>query len=249
MVFFRNIFGLVMIAPWIVKHWPKSIEVSNFRLVLIRSLSGLLNLCFIFLAIKQISLVNTTLLNNSAPFFVPIILWLWLKIPINHKLWPAIVIGFIGIALILQPDGRIFNTGAMYALLSGICTAVSLITMRLNAKKEDLYSFLLYFFLIGFVLTLPFAILNWSVQGLLPLLALIGIGVFSALGQVFLFSGLRHAKAHQLAPFTYSVVIFSGFYEFLFWGKIPPIIAYVGMALIIGSGIWIYLISRTPKNP
>ncbi len=248
MLFFRNILGLVIVIPWIVKHWPKSVKINNIKLVAIRAFLGLTNLFFIFLAVEKISLVNTTLLNNSAPFFVPFVVWLWMKKPLKLKLWPAIIIGFIGIALILQPDKRIFNIGAAYALLSGISLSISLVTMRLASKGEQLYSFTLYFFAIGLIVTAPFALLNWKIENWLTLLGLLSMGLFSALGQILLFKGMKFAEARQLAPFTYTTVIFAGIYEWLLWGVVPQPIAYIGMALIIGSGVWILLVSKPPKK-
>ncbi|NGX47826.1 MAG: Riboflavin transporter [Chlamydiae bacterium] len=248
MLFFRNVLGLVIIAPFLFKKWRKALEVKNLKIVVARSLLGLLNLFFIFLAVKKISLVNTTLLNNSAPLFVPFVLWFWLRVPINHKMWPAIVTGFIGIALILQPDKRIFNLGAAYALASGIFLALNLVMMRLTSKSENLISFLLYFFLIGAVVTIPFALADWKIESLFTLIALLSIGLLSCTGQVLLYYGMKQGKAHQLAPFTYSMVIFSGIYEWLIWGKVPDLIAYIGIILIIASGIWIVIISPPAKG-
>lgn len=248
MLFFRNVLGLVIIIPWIVKYWPKSTRLNNPKIVLLRAIMGLTNLCLIFLAIQKISLVNTTLLNNSAPFFVPIIVWFWLRKPLDFKLWPAIVVGFIGIALILQPDKRILNMGALYALLSGVCLAVSLITMRLSSRSETLHSFLLYFFGIGFIITLPFAALDWKIENGLTLLGLLSMGLFSAIGQILLFHGLKLGQARQLAPFTYATVIFAGIYEWLIWGVIPKPIAYFGIVLIIAAGIWIVYTTRPPET-
>lgn len=248
MLFFRNVMGITLVIPYLVKKRLKAFEIKNWRIVWIRSLLGLINLFLIFLAVKKISLVNTTLLNNSAPFFVPLVLWFWLKAPINHKMWPAILAGFIGIALIIQPDRQIFNLGAAYALLSGIFLSVNLVLMRLTSKSENLYSFLLYFFLIGGVITLPFALSDWKIDGFSTLIALLSIGLLSCLGQVFLYYGMKWGKAQQLAPFTYSTVIFSGIYEWLIWGRVPEPIAYVGMVLIIASGIWIVLTSPPPPK-
>ncbi|NGX59559.1 MAG: Riboflavin transporter [Chlamydiae bacterium] len=243
MLFFRNVLGLAFIAPFIFKEWPKSLEVKNIKIVVIRSMMGILSLFFIFLAVQKISLVNTTLLNNSAPLFVPFIVWFWLKKPVNHKLWPAVIFGFIGIALILQPDSRIFNLGSAYALASGLCLAVTFITMRMASKKENLSSFLLYFFAIGMVATLPFAIFDWKIENGWILLALFGIGLMSFMGQVLFYYALKFGKAHHIAPFTYSAVVFSGIYEWLIWDKAPSLIAYIGMVLIIASGIWIVLLN------
>ncbi len=248
MLFFRNILGLIVIAPLVIKSWPKALKVHDWKIMLIRAVMGLLNLFFIFLAVQRISLVNATLLNNSAPFFVPFILWFWLAIPLNHRLWPAVIVGFIGIGFILQPDRRILNMGAIYGLLSGICLSISIITIRLMARKESFTTYLLYYMSVGFVLSAPFALLNWRIDDALTLIGLISIGFFSMTGQFFLFHALKHAKASHLSPFCYSTVIFAGIYEWLIWDMTPKPIALVGAVLIIAAGIWIFLISKTPKE-
>lgn len=249
MLFFRNLLGIAVLAPWIIVKWPKSLKVKCLKIVLFRSVMGLLNLFFIFLAIDQISLVNTTLLNNAAPFFVPFILWFWIKAPINHKIWPAVLLGFIGIALVLEPDEKIFNLGAFYGIIAGVCLAFVLVTMRMTTHEESMRTFLSYFYLVGFIATLPFALLNWKVESGMILLGLISLGLFSGLGQICLFQGLKFAKAYKLAPFSYSSVIFAGIFEVIFWHQLPKPLAYLGMLLIIASGAWIVWISRTPKKP
>jgi len=248
MLFFRNVFGLVLVLPWIIKKWPKSLKINNKKVVLVRSLVGLTNLLLIFLAVQKISLVNTTLLNNSAPFFVPILIWLWLKKPIQHKIWGAVILGFVGIALVLHPDERIFNWGAVYGLLSGICLATTIVTMRVTTHSETLYSFMLYFFLIGIVATAPFAILDWKIDSLSTLAGLLTISLLSTFGQVCLFHGLKFAKAHELAPFSYSTVLFAGLIDWFVWGVSPSLLAYLGMACIIGGGIWIAMLGKIPKK-
>lgn len=246
MLFFRNILPLLCVIPWVIIKWSKSLQVKNFKIILIRSLTGLLNLLFIILAVQRISIVNTTLLNNSAPFFIPIIIAIWLKKPINHLLWPAILVGFIGIALILEPDRHIFNMGALYGLASGICLALTTITMRLTTRSENLYTYLFYFFLIGLVVTTPFAIIDWRVDTFWTLLGLLSIGLLSGAGQILLFHGMKYGKAQELGPLSYSAVIFSGIYEWLIWGQIPKPMAYVGIILIAAAGIWIIRFSKPP---
>lgn len=248
MLFFRNIFGVLIVLPWILKDFPKSLQVKNWKLIIVRSTVGLLSLCFIFLAIQNLSLVNTTLLNNTGPFIVPFVVWIWLKIPLDHKLWPGILVGFIGVALILQPTKMIFNLGSLYAFLSGICLAISLVTMRVSSRQETFQTFMFYFFGIGLILTAPFAIANWKIDSTYTLLGLLAIGIFSALGQLGLYFGLRLGKARLLAPIAYASVVFAGIYEWIFWGTVPQPIFYIGMTLIVAAGIWVVFVSRPPKN-
>lgn len=248
MLLFRSLPGFFLVLPWIVRHAPKSFQVNKKALVFSRALLGLINVFFIFIAVSKISIVNTTLLNNSAPFFVPFLVYFVLKKPVNSRVWPAILFGFIGIALVLKPDARIFNVGALYGLLSGICMAILILTMRLTTKTESLPTLMFYFFSTGIVITLPFAIADWKVADDATLLALIGIGLASAFAQALLFCGLKYGKAHQLAPLAYTTVFFSGLYEWLIWGITPTMLAYIGAFLIILSGGWIVWIGRKPKE-
>lgn len=248
MVFFRSVFGLLVIAPWLIKHFPKGFKIHNKTAVLTRSALGLLNLAFMFLSLRNISLVDATLLNNTAPFFVPLLLLFFLKKPVKWKIWPAIVIGFIGVGFVLHPDRRLLRIEAIYAILSAVCLAGSLITMRLAAFSEKLFTFMFYYFTIGIIGIAPFALLNWSIPSWPVFLGLFSIGIFSFLGQMLLFFGLKQATAHQLAPFTYTTVLFSAVYEWLIWGQTPPPIALAGAILVISAGIWIVWVSRVPKE-
>lgn len=248
MIFFRNVFGILAVLPWIFLRWPKSIAVKNFKVVLGRALNGLISLALIFLAVQKISLINTTLIANSAPFFVPLILWFWMRIPINHKVWPAMIAGFIGMALVLQPGNKLFDAGAAYAILAAISIAFSIVLTRMATKSESPYTLIFYFFAIGAIASFPFAALDWAIASWITLIGLLGIGACSCFGQLFLYYGLKEGKSHQLAPFIYVSVIFSGLYEWMIWGDVPTAVAYIGMALIIGSGIWIFFVTRQRKE-
>ncbi len=248
MVFFRNVIGIVTITPFIIRRFPKSLEVKSFRAIFIRSLSGLGNLIFIFLAIQKLSLVNVTLLNNTAPFFVPFLLWFFLKAPVEKKIWPAVVVGFIGVALILRPDTAIFNMGSIYGILSGICLAITTISLRAVARAAHVTTYVFYFFLIGLIATTPFAFAYWDVPSFPILLGLLSIGLFSGLGQFFVYFGMREAKPEQIAPLSYSTVVFAGLFDWVLWDKIPPLLAFFGMTLIILAGIWIALSSKPPAK-
>jgi len=247
MTFFRNVFGFIAVLPWMVKKWPKSTKTHNLKLIILRSITGVLNLVFVFLAVQDISLVDATLLNNTAPLIVPFVVYLWLKTPLTIKIWPASIIGFIGVIVILQPTKFSASIGVLFGLLSGVMLAISLVTTRISTRHESFFTFMFYFMGIGLLLTAPFAIAKWRIDDLWTLVGLLGIGLFSALGQVGLFFGLKEGKARQLAPIAYSSVVFAGLLQWLFWGIVPEPIFYLGLVLIVASGLWIVL-EGSPNN-
>lgn len=248
MLFFRNSVGSISLLPWIIKDFPKSLHMGNYKIVLFRSFISLVTLVFVLLAVERITLVNATLLTNSAPFYVPIFVWIWFKSPIRHALWPAIFAGFVGIMLILEPDSRIFSMGSLYGILSGIGLAISTISIRIATKSETISTFLFYFFSIALLLTLPFSIADWKIEGLSTFFGLLGMGALSLIGQYFSFFAFKHGKSSQLAPFCYTSVLFAAIYSWILWNEVPTLIALIGACFIILAGIWIVVVSKPPKE-
>ena len=171
-----------------------------------------------------------------------------MKKPIESKLWPALIAGFIGIILILNPDRRIFDWGAVYGLLSGVWLAFTLVFLRSTSSKETVFHFIFYFFTIAAVITFPFALADWKIEGVQTLLLLIAFGSLSLIGQMAMFQGLKYGHVHELAPLSYSLVVFSGIFECLVFNRAPQPFAYLGIISIIGSGVWVAWSSRVPKN-
>ena len=146
-VFFQNLISLLCIIPYCLKKHTLRWDKSNLKVHLIRDFAGVLSYLFYFFAIKKISLVEATLLAYTAPFFVPIIWKIWMKEKGSNSIWWVIVLGFIGIALILNPSNGIFKIGALYGILAGMISAFSLVSIRiLNQRHESLSKTLFYFF-------------------------------------------------------------------------------------------------------
>lgn len=240
--------GVLLVLPWMLKDYKTSFKTSNGWLIFIRALSSLLNTGLIYISVQMIPLVDATLLTNSAPIFVPFIAWIWVRTPLSHKLWIPIFIGFLGIVLILKPGKAIFNLGAFYALASGVFTGISLLAVRLTANKEKLHTALFYMFLIGWVLTIPFALWDWRIDSLNTFFFLIAIGVLVTLGQWALFKAMQYGRASHLAPFGYVSVVYAGIMDWLLYGHLPDLFTLFGIALVTVGGIALIVVTKPPKT-
>lgn len=244
MLFFRGVIGTLLILPWMFQAGKSSFHTSYPKLMLLRSIAVLANTGLVFLSLRWISLIDATLLNNSAPFFIPLIALLWLKIPINHKLWLPMVSGFIGIVIILRPDQHLFNLGALLALGSGIARALTLVSVRQLVGKEEIQTTVFYPFLFNAVSILPFAFFDWHIESPSVVWPLVSIGVVAAMSQYILFKSLQFGRPSHLAPFSYAMVAFSALFDWLFFGIIPHLSVLLGTAFIILSGIWIIRLNK-----
>ncbi|MBI2743471.1 MAG: DMT family transporter [Chlamydiales bacterium] len=244
---FQNLVGLLFTLPSVIKHHFKDVRRAPFRLLLIRCIFGQLNTVMVLMAIRSISLANTVLLNNTAPIFVPLVAYFWLKKKIEKKIWIGIFLGFLGVMLILKPTSEVFNYGATYALIGGVFLAVVMITIRLLSSKEKSRVVMFYFFLTGVLLALPFSIATWTALSAQTLILLIGLGLITIIAQSIFMLAFRYGSATQLSPFTYTAVVYSALFDWFFWDKIPTYLSIIGMILVAAGGIYAIFYTRPIK--
>lgn len=248
MVFFRNLVGVLLAFPWMIKHYPESFKVARLGLVCFRSMLGMTGIVCVFFAVKRVSLVDVTLLSNTAPLFVPLIGKFFLKKPIEHGWWPPIIIGFVGVGLILLPTKGIFDPFALFALGNGLTTAATLLVVRMATKTEKMHTLLFYYYLIGFIAFLPINYYTMTMPDWLTIIELIAVGLFAYYGSAISFRALQYAKAAQLAPFSYSGVVFAMLIQWFVWGTVPSGTNLVGIFLTCLAGIYILIKSKPPPE-
>ncbi|MCI0381674.1 MAG: DMT family transporter [Chlamydiae bacterium] len=242
---FQNGISLLFILPWMIEKGKTSFHTPKYHLLILRTVAGYLNFTFIFLAVQRTSLVNTLLLSNSAPIFIPLIIWIWRRIAVGYKLWLGIIIGFIGIGLILKPDIDFMNTGVLFALGSAISFSISMIAQRRLIKTEPKYTILFYYFLAGTLISFPFAIYTWNIPlTILPLLIL--IGVLSVIGQLAFLQALQFGKPSALSPFNYISVVYAAIIEWIIWNQFPDLFSILGIILISVGGILTMIYENKP---
>lgn len=240
LLFLQNIVGLIaMFLVCTLQKKKLSFYKSNhYGLLFFRAFGGLYAFIFLFIAVRFVSVTNTTLLFNTAPLFIPLILLFGFAEKIDHRLWAGIIPGFIGIALILNPGANIFQWQALLALISGGCMGGIYIVLRqLHRYQEPMSRVLVYLFLGCALITLPLALLTWKNPTAHEwfLLGLISAGSFGA--QSLITISLRYGSPGALAPLCYTSVLFSFLYDWLLWDNLPTWVSFAGIVLVIMGGV------------
>lgn len=237
-ILFQSSVGLLFIGPWILSHGTREAKTSRMWLHILRAGSGVMSQVLMFMALKKMALMDAVLLGNSSPLFIPMVAWLALKEKIGGVVWLSLIVGFIGIVFILNPSpGSLFNASALLAISAAVFSAVALVTVNCLSKTETSDRILIYYFLFSSLLALPFAVARWRVLSEREGGFLIGIGLLMAAAQVFIVLAYRYASAERIAPFNYSVVVFSGLIGWLVWKEMPSLLSGVGVLLVCAGGI------------
>lgn len=242
LIFFRFGISLILLLPLIVIDQNFTFKIQEPMRYFLRILASLSALFLVFYVIKFIPLVDALLLNNTAPLFVPVISLFLTGAKTPRDAWIGIILGFIGVVVIMRPGQEIFSLMSMIALISGFLAAFSIVQIRLISKTSSTNQILFYYFLISTLLSVPVILLQWqSPSSFENWLLLLAIGIFGTLYQVFSTLSYSVSSVRLVSSLFFLIVVFGGFFDWLFWNQVPDFSTLVGASLvIIGTIITVY---------
>ncbi len=229
-------FLIVMFIAWRRKFADAKTEKLRFHLV--RGIAGILAFLFFIIAISKIPLVNASLLNNTAPLFIPIISMIWMGTAVGKNIWLAILLGFAGVVFILDPvAGEFLKPGDIIGLSSGILLAIAYVALGQLTKTENFVTILFYYSLISMFMLFPIAVSNWSNPPLLIWFYAVVSGIFFVSYLYLLQYAYRFVPAVKLAPLNFSAVVFTGIFDWIVFSNVPGVMSLIGILMVITGGI------------
>jgi drug/metabolite transporter (DMT)-like permease len=238
LVLFQNFISLALFTPWVLGKGISELRTSRTWLHIVRAVAGLLSQVLMFVAVKKMPLVNAVLLSNSAPLFIPLVTWVWLKERIGGMVWMSLFVGFAGVILILKPGlALLSNPIAFVAISAAVFSALALVAVNRLSNTEPPRRILFYYFVYSSAAAAPFAFLKWRTPTYREWLFLGGIGLMMAVSQLLIILAYKHASAGRIAPFNYTVVIFSGLIGWVVWKNTPDLLSLVGVLLVTAGGV------------
>ncbi len=238
LVFFRSLLSLI-ITIFIIKLKKINPLGKNRPLLILRGVLGTLALICIFYAIRNMPLSISTVIQYTYPILISIFAGLFINEKITRNLLFALVIGWIGILVILNPTQlsnikvNIESHSIFIAFIGSICTALAYVTVKKLSYTEDVYVIIEYFPLVSFITLMPFVVINWVTPNGNELLWIIGIGLFTQLGQTFLTIGLKNLPASEAATINYLQVVFGSIWGILFFREIINVNFLLGASLVL----------------
>lgn len=232
-VFFRNLIALIIVSLSIIKN-KQSIIGKNIPALMLRSVFGYLSVIFSFYAISNLLLADTSILQNTSPFFAIIFSLLFLKEPFRKHLVPTLILAFLGAFLVIKPQFNYTIIPSLAALTSGILSGAVFCTIRHLGKTDHPRTIVFWFSAISLLITLPFLFMGQYVApSPAQWMVLVLIGVCGTLGQFFMTNGYRYAPASELSIYNYTQILFTLIIGMVFWGEFPDFLSLFGGFLIL----------------
>ena len=239
LVFYRSFLGLLMIYA-IIRQQGLSLATRHWRSHLWRGISGTVALMLFFYCITVLPLATAVTLNYTSPLFLTILTMLVFKERFHAPLTFAIAVGFVGMVLLLQPTlERNQIIPGLLGLVSGLLAGIAMLNVRqLGIQGEPAWRVVFYFSLIASLasgITMLFGTIHPVSAS--SLLILIGLGSSGTLAQLAMTRAYRTGKTLVVGSLSFSTVMFASLFGMILWGEVMPLTGWIGMALIIASGV------------
>ena len=275
-VLIRSLVGLIVLFLFIVplSGGVKVLYTNRLGLHLLRGFCVVFANITFFLGLAALPLAEGVAIFFISPLLITIFSVVFLKEIVGPRRWAAVTIGLIGVLVILRPGAATFQTASLLPLSAAFGYATLHMLTRYIGKTESAASMSFYIQLtflavcltLGLTIgdgkfsgwndpSLEFLFRAWSWPSSDHYSILILIGTTSAFGGFFISQAYRISEAAVVAPFEYIALPIAIFWGVIVFGEFPDKTTFIGIALILGSGL--YIIWRetilkdaeTPKTP
>jgi drug/metabolite transporter (DMT)-like permease len=239
LVFYRSFVGL-LIVYLIMRQQRVSVATHFWRNHLWRGISGTVALALFFYCITVLPLATAVTLNYTAPLFLTVLTLLVFKDRFHPPLTIAIALGFCGVVLLLHPTlQRDQLLPGLLGLISGLLAGVALLNVKQLGMIGEPDTRTVFYFTLTATLASGAWMLFDTVHAITPkgFAILLGLGSTGTLAQLAMTRAYRTGKTLVVGSLAYSTIIFASLFGMLLWNEVLPLSSWLGMALIIASGV------------
>lgn len=237
--FLRNFFALIP-ASWMLLRHPAPGEILQVHRIsghVWRAVLGVAGILLGFLSYHLMPLADAVAISFMSPLLVTA-----LSVPLLHERvgifrWSAVLVGFAGVMIIIQPGEGLITPGVLVAIGAAFAGSLAQITIRQLNRRDHPLAIVFYFTVFATLFTaLPMPFVWQTPQGwdwaLMVIMGLAGGG-----GQYFMTRAFNLAPAAVVSPFNYTSLLWSTLAGWAVWGAIPQTHVFVGAVIVVASGL------------
>lgn len=237
--FFRCLFGLVVLLPFIVTHGRQMLTSSHLRIHAVRAIFGIVAMLCSYYAIARLPLAAYTALSFTKPLFATVLAVIILGETVRWRRWGATAVGFGGVLVMMRPGAEAFDPAALFALGDALSIALLITLIKRVSAGEHPLAMLFYFGLFSVPLAAIPTAFVWRTPDLEQALILVAIGALGAVAQGCFICAFRAGEASAVAPFDYLRLLFAGIAGYVVFAELPDGWMLAGAAVIVASTLYI----------
>ncbi len=242
----RALFAWPLIVCWLITtNRVQHLLNSRWSLHLLRAVLGIVMLSAFVYAIQSLSLADAYAIFFAAPLLITAMSVWFLGEHVQLRQWIAIAIGMLAVVFMLKPEGdQLLSLGALAALVSALCYAISAITVRVLSRTDNSGNMVFWLMTMIGLGAGALAYPDWVALSSEHLWLFALMGLSGAIGQVFITEAFRLAPASLIAPFEYTALVWGLGFDILLWQLYPDLSLLMGAGVIMASGLYLWAQER-----
>ena len=263
--FGRTFVALILLLGYLKYSKQKIVLKTHYPfLTILRVICFFFGFSFFYISLTYMSLAMANALFFSSPFFVSILATIFLKEKVGIRRWSAIFIGFIGVYIVLNPNFNDFDYMKLAPVACALCYAISMIITKTTSDKDNVYTQMLHLYFGALLISILFFIFTgegqfnsftnptfqfifreWFTNSSYAWPFIIAMGFIGAFAFFFVFSAYSIASPSVVSLYEYSLIIWAILTGYILFNNIPTPRTFIGVLIIIGAGIYIYIREKT----
>ena len=259
--FGRTLAAIILLVSYLVLSKKKiNLKTHYPLLTTIRVICFFFGFSFFYISLTYMTLATANALFFCCPFFVSILAIIFLNEKIGIRRWSAIITGFIGVYIVLDPDFSNFNYMKLAPIACAFCYAISMTITKITSDKDNVYTQMLHLYIGAIIISILFFIFTgkgqfntfdnptfqfifreWFTNPSYAWPYIISMGLISVLAFYFILNAYSIASPSVVSLFEYSLIIWAILIGYILFDNIPSLRTLLGALIIISAGIYIYL--------
>ena len=261
---FRSTLGIIFLIIFLIlKKKPIIIKTKYPFLTIIRVLLFYIAFVLYFFSLTKLSLATAVTLFFVSPFFITILSMIFLNETIGYRRWFALVIGFVGVILVMDPKINNFNIYVFFPIICAFFYALTMIIQKKTSLEDSLYSQVFHIYIgatigsimIGYVIGngiyydssndhFQFIFRAWSLNNINIIFSLFFIGISGFVAFLCIFEAYRIGSPPSIAPFEYILIVWSLILSWIIWHETLNFKGYIGLSCIVFGGVYTLIRER-----
>jgi drug/metabolite transporter (DMT)-like permease len=222
-------------------------EITRGWVVIRAALDAISTLLYL-VSLFHLPIATATSINSTSPLLITMLAALLLGERVRWMLGLATGVGFAGVLLIVQPQSAVFGIYAIVCFASTAIMAVrDIVTRRVHDSVPSIVITLSTALMVTLLAGALSLIQGWQPLGARDLWMLAVAAISLACAYVLIVRSTRRGDLSVVAPFRYSGLLFALMVGYFVWGDVPNALAWCGIALLVGSGIYVLRASRSAR--
>jgi S-adenosylmethionine uptake transporter len=238
-VFIRSIGAFIILGPMIARQGPRALfAMDRPWLQFARAALAAVETSLFYAAVYYLPLADVMSFYMAGPIYVAALSHLLLGETVGWRRWTAILVGFCGVLVMLQPTGN-FSLASIYALIGSVFFGLTIILGRLLRGTSD--TTLVTWQTIGTLIVGGLMMIGqWQTPNSVEWAGMLLLGVVACLAHLMIVRALKLAPAAALAPLHYTMLLWAVVFGWAFFNDVPGTRILIGSAIVVLAGLFIF---------